>query len=116
MLVIAWSPNLSEARASAAGASWVERDELFRRADVLTIHLVLSERTQGSSAHASFRCCAPALCSSTPHAVRSWMNAHWSPRWRAGHSPAPYRIFYTQALEDILAYLAGTPLLLLPAP
>jgi phosphoglycerate dehydrogenase-like enzyme len=27
-----------------------------------------------------------------------------------------YRIFYTQALEDILAYAAGTPLRVLPAP
>jgi len=47
MQVLAWSPNLTEARASAAGATRVERDELFRRADVLTLHLVLSERSAG---------------------------------------------------------------------
>jgi phosphoglycerate dehydrogenase-like enzyme len=47
MDVIAWSPNLSQERAAAAGAERVERDELFRRADVLTLHLVLSERSAG---------------------------------------------------------------------
>jgi phosphoglycerate dehydrogenase-like enzyme len=47
MQVIAWSPNLTPARASTAGASHVERDELFRRSDVLTLHLVLSASTQG---------------------------------------------------------------------
>jgi phosphoglycerate dehydrogenase-like enzyme len=47
MQVLAWSPNLSAERASAVGATWVERDELFRRADVLTLHLVLSERSLG---------------------------------------------------------------------
>jgi phosphoglycerate dehydrogenase-like enzyme len=47
MDVIAWSQNLTAAAAAAAGARRVERDELFRRADVLTIHLVLSDRTRG---------------------------------------------------------------------
>jgi phosphoglycerate dehydrogenase-like enzyme len=45
--VLAWSPNLTEERASAARATRVERDELFRRAGVLTLHLVLSERSAG---------------------------------------------------------------------
>jgi phosphoglycerate dehydrogenase-like enzyme len=47
MRVIAWSPNLNLARAEAGGAELVSRDELFERADVLSIHLVLSERTRG---------------------------------------------------------------------
>jgi phosphoglycerate dehydrogenase-like enzyme len=47
MEVTGWSPNLTLARARAAGASLVDRDELFRRSDVLTLHLVLSESTQG---------------------------------------------------------------------
>ncbi|MGA5462202.1 D-2-hydroxyacid dehydrogenase family protein [Mycobacterium sp. NPDC050041] len=47
MRVIAWSPNLTPERAAAAGASWVSRDELFGLADVLTIHLVLGDRTRG---------------------------------------------------------------------
>ena len=47
MHVVAWSPNLTVARAAQGGAELVGRDELFRRADVLSIHLVLSERTRG---------------------------------------------------------------------
>ncbi|MDO3640026.1 D-2-hydroxyacid dehydrogenase family protein [Mycolicibacterium arseniciresistens] len=47
MRVVAWSPNLTPERAAAAGASWVSRDELFGLADVLTIHLVLGDRTRG---------------------------------------------------------------------
>lgn len=47
MEVIAWSQNLTSERATAAGAQWVSRDDLFRRSDFLTIHLVLSDRTRG---------------------------------------------------------------------
>jgi phosphoglycerate dehydrogenase-like enzyme len=47
MDVVAWSTNLTPEAAEHAGATYVSRDELFRRADVLTIHLVLSERTRG---------------------------------------------------------------------
>jgi phosphoglycerate dehydrogenase-like enzyme len=47
MQVIAWSPNLTQERALAGGAELVTREELFTRADVLSIHLVLSERTRG---------------------------------------------------------------------
>jgi phosphoglycerate dehydrogenase-like enzyme len=47
MRVIAWSQNLTPARAAEAGAIRVEKDELFRAADVLTIHVLFSERTRG---------------------------------------------------------------------
>jgi phosphoglycerate dehydrogenase-like enzyme len=47
MRVIAWSRNLTLDTAAAAGAALVSKDELFRQADVLTIHLVLSARTRG---------------------------------------------------------------------
>ena len=47
MEVIAWSQNLDSERASRAGARRVERDELLAGADVVTLHLVLSERTRG---------------------------------------------------------------------
>jgi phosphoglycerate dehydrogenase-like enzyme len=47
MEVIAWSQNLDAERASRAGAKRVERDELLARADAVTIHLVLGERTRG---------------------------------------------------------------------
>src|SRR5947208_13473530 len=47
MNIIAWSQNLTAERAAASGATRVEKSELFRLADVLTIHLLLSERTRG---------------------------------------------------------------------
>ncbi|HEX8168583.1 MAG TPA: D-2-hydroxyacid dehydrogenase family protein [Beijerinckiaceae bacterium] len=47
MEVLAWSPNLTAERAAAAGAALVSKEELFERADVLTIHLVLGERSRG---------------------------------------------------------------------
>jgi len=47
MTVIAWSPNLTAEAAAAAGAERVEREELFRRSDVLSLHLVLGERSRG---------------------------------------------------------------------
>jgi phosphoglycerate dehydrogenase-like enzyme len=47
MKVIAWSQNMTPEAAEAASAVLVTKDELFRQADVLTIHLILSERTRG---------------------------------------------------------------------
>ena len=47
MEVIAWSENLTAERAASVGAKCVEKDELFRRSDFLTIHTVLSKRTRG---------------------------------------------------------------------
>lgn len=47
MRVIAWSQNLTAEIAAAAGAAAVSKQELFRQADVVSIHLVLSGRTRG---------------------------------------------------------------------
>ena len=47
MNVIAWSQNLTAETAEAVGAKLVSKGELFREADILTIHLVLSGRTRG---------------------------------------------------------------------
>ncbi|RJQ48653.1 MAG: D-2-hydroxyacid dehydrogenase family protein [Desulfobacteraceae bacterium] len=47
MEVFAWSQNLTADRAAEVGVLRVEKDELFERSDILTIHLVLSERTRG---------------------------------------------------------------------
>lgn len=47
MRVIAWSQNLSSERAAEVGVQRVEKDELLREADVLTIHLKLGDRTKG---------------------------------------------------------------------
>jgi phosphoglycerate dehydrogenase-like enzyme len=46
MDLIAWSQNMTPEAANAAGAILVSKDELFGKADILTIHLVLSTRTR----------------------------------------------------------------------
>jgi len=48
MHVIAWSPNLTVERAEAAGAELVTKDELLQRADVVSVHVVLGERSRGT--------------------------------------------------------------------
>ena len=47
MKIAAWSPNLTDAKAAEHGARRVAKDELFAASDVITIHLVLSERSRG---------------------------------------------------------------------
>ncbi len=47
MRVTAWSPNLTRERAESSGAQLVSKADLFREADFLTVHLVLSPKTRG---------------------------------------------------------------------
>ena len=47
MRVLAWSQNLTAAAAQEAGATLVAKEALLQQADVVTLHLVLSDRTRG---------------------------------------------------------------------
>jgi phosphoglycerate dehydrogenase-like enzyme len=47
MNVIAWSQNLTDETAKSVGARRVEKDELFGQSDIISIHVVLSDRTRG---------------------------------------------------------------------
>jgi phosphoglycerate dehydrogenase-like enzyme len=47
MNVIAWSQNLTAEKAAEAGAHLVSKEELFKQADFVTIHMVLSDRSRG---------------------------------------------------------------------
>ena len=47
MNIIAWSPNLTQARADEAGVKAVAKEELFKTADIVTLHIVLSDKTRG---------------------------------------------------------------------
>jgi phosphoglycerate dehydrogenase-like enzyme len=47
MKVVAWSQNLTAEAAAKAGAIRVAKDELLATADVVSLHLVLSDRTRG---------------------------------------------------------------------
>jgi phosphoglycerate dehydrogenase-like enzyme len=144
MRVVAWSPNLTPERAEAAGVQWVERSALFRQADVLSIHLVLSERTRGLVGETELALLGkstllintsrgpivdePALIATlraggirgaaldvfdveplpTNHPFLTLENTLLTPH--LGYVTAEtYRLFYAQALDDILGYLKGEP-------
>ena len=47
MNVIAWSENLTDARCAEVGVDRVDKDALFARSDILSIHTKLSDRTRG---------------------------------------------------------------------
>jgi phosphoglycerate dehydrogenase-like enzyme len=47
MKVVAWSPNLTEEKAKAGGATLVSKAELCSVSDAISIHMVLSDRTRG---------------------------------------------------------------------
>ena len=47
MNVIAWSPNLTPEKCKEAGVTYATKEELFSTADIITIHVVLSQRSRG---------------------------------------------------------------------
>ena len=47
MNLLAWSPNLTAERAAEADARLVSKSELFAESDVVSVHLVLGDRTRG---------------------------------------------------------------------
>jgi phosphoglycerate dehydrogenase-like enzyme len=55
MEVIAWSENLTPEKAAEAGARLVTKDQLFKQADFVTVHLVLSDRSRGTVTATEFR-------------------------------------------------------------
>jgi phosphoglycerate dehydrogenase-like enzyme len=144
MEVLAWSQNLTAERAAEHGAVRVERDALLARSDVVSIHLVLGERTRGligarelglmkRTAYlvntsrgpiVSEAALVRALRDGTiagagldvydeeplprDHPLRELPNTVITPH--LGYvTEETYRIFYGQALEDILAFLRGEP-------
>ena len=48
MRVIAWSSNLTDQQAQQAGVLHVNKDELLRQADIVSVHLVLSARSRAT--------------------------------------------------------------------
>jgi phosphoglycerate dehydrogenase-like enzyme len=47
MNVIAWSPNLTPERCKEVGVGYASKEKLFATADVITVHMVLSQRSHG---------------------------------------------------------------------
>ncbi len=54
MKTIAWSQNLTATRCAEMGVEYVSKEDLFRRSDVISVHLVLSERTTSLVGKAEF--------------------------------------------------------------
>jgi phosphoglycerate dehydrogenase-like enzyme len=145
MEVLAWSEHLTTERAADAGVQLADsKEDLLRRSDFVSIHLVLSDRTRGLLGGPELRAMRPhAYLVNTSRAAivdRTALVHALREGWIAGAGldvfdtePLPaddplrslpnvlatphlgyvteqnYRTFYTQTVEDITAYLSGTP-------
>lgn len=144
MNVVAWSRNLTEEQAAAAGVPRVDRERFFAESDVVTIHLKLSPRSVGYvgaeelalmkpsallvntsrgpvvdeaallEALASRRIAGAALdvFDREPlpleHPLRTLPNTLLTPHM--GYvSRETYRVFYTTAVEAVVAFREGAP-------
>jgi phosphoglycerate dehydrogenase-like enzyme len=47
MKVIAWSPNLTAEKCKEVGVEYAAKEDLFRHADIVTIHVQLGDRSRG---------------------------------------------------------------------
>jgi phosphoglycerate dehydrogenase-like enzyme len=145
MRVIGWSQNLTDEAAAKAGATRVDKETLLREADVVTIHLVLSERTRGLVGAAELALMKPTAflvnTSRGPIVDQEALIAALKEKRIAGAGldvfdtePLPaghpilsapntvltphlgyvteqnYRTYYEAAVENVLAYLAETPI------
>jgi len=59
MDVIAWSQNLTDERCAEVGVTRVGKDALFAESDLISIHLLLSDRTRGLVGRAEFSLMKP---------------------------------------------------------
>ncbi|MGC7100281.1 D-2-hydroxyacid dehydrogenase family protein, partial [Amycolatopsis lurida] len=145
METIAWSQNLTQARAAEHGVTAVSKEDLFSQSDVVSVHLVLSDRSRGLVGADEFALMKPtALLVNTSrgpivdeaalldalrgrtiraaaidvydeeplaadHPIRELDNAVLTPH--IGYvTREVYEVFYGDAVEDIAAYQAGSPI------
>jgi phosphoglycerate dehydrogenase-like enzyme len=145
MDVIAWSQNLTREKTDPLGVELVDKESLFRRSDIVSVHLVLSDRTRGIvgehdlammkptaflintargpivDEHALIRALRHSVISGAgldvfdeeplppDHPLRRLENVVLTPH--LGYVTAEnYRLAYGEAVEDIRAFLAGSPL------
>jgi phosphoglycerate dehydrogenase-like enzyme len=145
MNILAWSQNLTAERATSLGARLVSKDELLSQSDIVTIHLVLSERTRGLLGARELGLMKPSAyvvnTSRGPiieekalvealqnkkiagagldvfdeeplpldHSLRKLENTVITPH--VGYvTEDTYKIFFNQTVENIKAFLDGTPI------
>ena len=144
MRVTAWSPHLTDERATSAGARLVGKEELFATADFVSLHLVLADATRGIVGRdgAGGDAVVGVPRQHVARGPRRHRCADRGPRHRRdrgggarrvrrgaaalghrlrGHprvlatphlgyvTHANYTTFFTEAVEDIAAWLAGSP-------
>ncbi len=150
MRMIAWSQNLTAEHAASLGVERVEKEELFRRAHFINIHVVLSKRSRGLVDVPELSAMKPTAylinTSRGPIVNEKALIAALEGRKIAGaaldvydQEPLPadhifrrldnvvltphlgyvtvenYRQMYTQAIEDIRAFLDGKPVRIISA-
>jgi len=152
MPVLAWSQNLTRERTDELGVELAaSKDDLLRRADILTIHLILSDRSHGLLGASDLQQMKPTAylvnTSRGPIVDEDALVAALRERTIAGaaldvfdHEPLTaghpflgldnvllsphigyvskenYRVFYGGAVEDILAFLDGSPVRVIEPP
>jgi phosphoglycerate dehydrogenase-like enzyme len=144
MKVIAWSQNLTLESAEKQGAQLVSKEELFSTADIVSVHLVLSQRSIGIVGAAEFGLMKPTAYfvntsrgplvdeSALIHALESRsiagaaLDVYEIEPLPASHpyrtlerllvtphigfvTEETYKIFYDDTVENIVAWLKGTP-------
>jgi phosphoglycerate dehydrogenase-like enzyme len=144
MNVIAWSQNLTAERAQRFGVEAVSKAELFERADIVSVHVRLSDRTEGIVGADELRLLGPdgLLVNTSRGPVvdeaalvdaleNGWiagagLDVFGTEPLPAGHpllrapntvltphigyvSREAYAVFYSEAVEDTLAWRAGAP-------
>lgn len=149
MRVIAWSENLTPERAAEVGAERVDKDTLFRAADIVSVHLLLSPRTRGLIGAREIGLMRPDAYLVNTSRGPIVDEAAMIEALRAGRiagagldvfdqEPLPkghpllalentvltphlgyvseenYRNYYSQGLEDILAWIDGRPVRMIP--
>jgi phosphoglycerate dehydrogenase-like enzyme len=144
MEVLAWSENLDPDEARAAGVEPVAKQALFERADIVSVHYKLSERSRGLVGAAELAAMKPsaylvntsrgplvdteALVAAlhageiagagidvyddepppADHPLRSAPHTVLTPH--LGYvTEDTYKVFFEDAVEDVLAYLDGAP-------
>ncbi len=143
MNVLAWSQNLTDEAATAAGCTRVSKDELFSTADAISLHLVLSDRSRGivgdkelalmktgailvntsrgplvdgdallAALHSGRLLAGLDVFDQEPlptdHPLREAPNVILTPH--LGYSTAAaFQQFYGESLENVEAFLAGSP-------
>jgi phosphoglycerate dehydrogenase-like enzyme len=149
MNVLAWSQNLTDEQAAAAGATYVSKDQLLKASDVVSLHLVLSERTRNIIAKPDLELMKPgAILINTSrgplideaalvealharrivaaldvydleplpvdHPLRTCPNTILTPH--LGYvTTETYELFYRDGIKNVLAFLAGAPIRMLPS-